>query len=101
MSPRERLWPGYSTEFEKEARDAQSGRGFKKWRARYERGNNGFFPVLPESPRADLKAFYRVGDGTLVKGCELSESILPVNLQPTTPSLFERVRKELNLLFKR
>lgn len=76
MSPRERLWPGYSTEFEKEARDAQSGRGFKKWRARYERGNNGSSSALPES-------------------------ILPVNLQPTTPSLFERVRKELNLLFKR
>ncbi len=101
MSPRERLWPGYSTGLEKEAKRVQGRSDFKDWRTQHECRNNGSSPASPELPRTNPKAYYRTGDGILVKGVELAEGILPVNLQETTPSLFERAGKELKLLFKR
>lgn len=101
MSPRERLWPAHSTGFEKQARNAQSRHDFREWSAHYEPQKNGSSSALPELPRADPKAYYRTSDGILVKGVELAKGVLPVNLQPTTPSLFERVRKKWRLLFRR
>ena len=101
MSPKERLWPGYSTRLEREARRVQNRSDFEDWSTQHECGNNGSSPASLELPGIDPKAYYRTSDRILVKGVELAEGILPVNLQEATPSLFERVRKELKLLFKR
>lgn len=101
MSSQERLWPGYSTGVEKEAKRVQGRGDFKDWTTQHECRNNGSSPASPELPRIKPKAYYRTGDRFLVKGVELAEGILPVNLQETTPSLFERARKEWKLLFKR
>lgn len=97
MSPNERLWPGYSTAFEKQARDAQKRGGYRKWIDRYENGKDSS-PVPQETLMANLHTYYRAGDGTLVKGSELADGILPINLQETTPSLVQRIKKELGLL---
>jgi len=101
MRPRERLWPGPSISLEKEAQRVQKRGDFEDWSTQHERRNNGSSPASLELPRTNPKVYYRTGDGILVKGVELAEGILPVNLQETTPSLFERARKELKLLFKR
>lgn len=108
MSPRERLWPGCSIRLEKEAQHVQKRGDFKKWSAQYERRNNGSSPTSPELPRVNPEAYYQAGDGTLVKGCELAEGILPVNLQKTTPffkeqppSFWERLKKGWRLFLRR
>lgn len=100
MSPKERLWPGRSTGFEKLARDTQKRGDWRDIVARYENGKDSS-PVSQETLMANLHSYYRAGDGALVKGSELADAILPINLQETTPSLVQRIKKELGLLIRK
>jgi len=97
MSPKERLWPGRSTGFEKLARDAQKRGPFKKLTAQYEEKKDSS-SIPQEILTADLRAYYQAGDETLVKGSELADGILPVNLQEAAPSLVQKIKKEVELL---
>ena len=89
---------GHSSRLQKQARDVWKSESYRGWVKQYE--NPSPPPSLEEFPEVNPKAYYRTSRGKLLKGLELAPGPLPINLQETNPSFWEKMEKELTLLVK-